>query len=217
MRITGGAVAKRAIDIVVGSLLALLALPLILVLAVGVSLTLRSNPFFVQRRVGRGGRLIPVVKLRTLPTAVSQCATKYELRDVAIAPFTQMLRRLHLDELPQLFLVPLGYLSLVGPRPEMVTLHEEGDPRFAAGRTLVRPGCTGLWQVSEAASRLIWETPEYDLHYVQHHSVALDAWIMWRTVLTMTGLGAPIAPAAIPTRRRASVVAASADPLVAAT
>ena len=181
--------AKRALDIGLGTALAVLALPVIAALALGVALSLRTNPFFVQRRVGKGGRLIPMVKLRTLPRSTPRYATKYELSEVAIPRFTAALRRLHLDELPQLLLVPLGYLSLVGPRPEMAFMHAVADPRFAAERTRIRPGCTGLWQISEAATGLIWEAPEYDRYYLRYASAALDLWILWQTVLVLTGQG----------------------------
>jgi lipopolysaccharide/colanic/teichoic acid biosynthesis glycosyltransferase len=192
---------KRGVDVVVGTAAALLVLPAIVLLAVGVALSLRTNPFFVQRRVGRGGRLIPIVKLRTLPRTAPRNASKYELGDIAVPPFARLLRRLHLDELPQLFLVPFGYLSLVGPRPEMPVLHAGADPRFAAERVQVRPGCTGLWQVSEAADGLIWEAPQYDRHYLRNQSIALDLWIMWRTVLTLTGLAAPVRLHEVPAPR----------------
>ena len=181
--------AKRAMDIVVGSILAVLVIPMVLLLAVGVAITLRTNPFFVQQRVGRGGRRIPILKLRTLPPTAPRYACKYDLDEVITPRFTRALRRLHLDELPQLFLVPFGYMSLVGPRPEMAFMHADADPAFLAERTGVRPGCTGLWQISEAADGLIWEAPEYDRFYLRRSSATLDIWIMWRTALLVTGLG----------------------------
>jgi lipopolysaccharide/colanic/teichoic acid biosynthesis glycosyltransferase len=183
---------KRTLDIVIGALLALLALPTIVILAVAVAAALRTNPFFVQRRVGRGGRLIPMVKLRTLPRSAPRYASKYDLDEVAIPRLTALLRRLHLDELPQLFLVPLGYLSLVGPRPEMPGMHALADRRFADERVQVRPGCTGLWQISTAATGLIWEPPEYYLYYLRTLTAALDVWILWRTALVLTGVGRPL-------------------------
>ena len=181
--------AKRTTDLVLGTMLAVLVLPTVLALAIGVAISLRTNPFFVQQRVGRGGRRIPIVKLRTLPTTAPRYASKYDLDEVHTPRFTRALRRLHLDELPQLFLVPLGYLSLVGPRPEMAFMHADADPQFAAERTQVRPGCTGLWQISEAADGLIWEAPEYDRFYLRRASAGLDVWILWRTALLVTGFG----------------------------
>jgi lipopolysaccharide/colanic/teichoic acid biosynthesis glycosyltransferase len=202
--------AKRAMDIGLGTVLALLALPVILALAVGVAFSLRTNPFFLQRRVGKGGRLIPMVKLRTLPPSTPRYATKYELAHIEIPRFARTLRRLHLDELPQLLLVPLGYMSLVGPRPEMPQQHRVADAWFAAERTRVRPGCTGLWQISEAAQRLIWESPEYDRYYLRASSTSLDVWILWQTVRVLVGRGQPLVLTDLepqPTHSRVTVAA----------
>jgi lipopolysaccharide/colanic/teichoic acid biosynthesis glycosyltransferase len=103
------------------------------------------------------------------------------LAAVQIPRLARVLRAKHLDELPQLFLVVAGKMSLVGPRPEMAHLHEATEPTFAAARTTVRPGCTGLWQLSPAGAGLIGEAPEYDLFYLRYASLGLDLWILWRT------------------------------------
>jgi lipopolysaccharide/colanic/teichoic acid biosynthesis glycosyltransferase len=172
---------KRAIDLVVGIPLALLALPLILVLGVGSAVTLRAWPLFVQRRVGKRGREFPFVKLRTLPPTAPTAVDKYHLDGVRIPAFCRFLRHRHLDELPQLLLVPIGWMSLVGPRPEMPAVLARYPAEFASARSCVRPGCTGLWQVSTSVSMLICEAPEYDLAYVSRGSVRLDIWILART------------------------------------
>lgn len=178
---------KRLLDVVLGSVAALITLPLVVVLAAALAVELRCWPFFVQERVGRGARPIRVIKLRTLPPSVPTQATKYELSDVAIPPLARRLRHLHLDELPQLWLVVAGVMSLVGPRPEMPSLHAAFPPEVQAARAAVRPGCTGLWQVSVAAGGLMHEHPEYDLAYVQALSLRLDLWILRRTVGVLLG------------------------------
>ncbi len=175
-------VGKRVTDFVVGVPLALLVLPFLVVLAVGSAVTLRAWPLFIQRRVGRGGREFPFLKLRTLPTTVPPAADKYHLRDVRIPAFCRFLRHSHLDELPQLLLVPVGWMSLVGPRPEMPEILARYPSELAAARSCVRPGCTGLWQVSTSVSHLIYEAPEYDLSYVREGSLRLDLWILARTL-----------------------------------
>ncbi|MBW3575163.1 MAG: sugar transferase [Actinobacteria bacterium] len=184
--------AKRALDLSVGSLLAVLATPVVAVLAIGVACSLRCSPFFVQDRVGRGGSTFRMWKLRTLPPSTPSNADKYAIQSVVMTRLARVLRSTHLDELPQLFLVPLGRMSLVGPRPEMENLHARGDRGFARARTSVAPGCTGMWQVSVDRHRLIWEAPQYDLFYVRHSSLRLDLWILGRTLLMMVGLGRPI-------------------------
>ena len=181
-----GEAGKRLVDLLVGTVLALLAVPVLAVLVPSVMVSLRTwRPLFVQDRVGRGGRLFKIVKLRTLPASVATDADKYSLTVLRLTGLGRFLRATHLDELPQLFLVPLGRMSLVGPRPEMPRLAAGFDPSFAAERARIRPGCTGLWQVSEDAGRLIAEVPQYDRFYLRYRSARLDAWILLRTVLVV--------------------------------
>ena len=178
---------KRLVDMLVGTLLAISVAPIVLVLAVGVAVQFRAWPFFTQTRLGQHGREFRIVKLRTLPPQAPRYADKYCIRDVDLPWLPRMLRRYHLDELPQLWLVPLGRMSLVGPRPEMAFLHDQLDPEIALARLQVRPGCTGLWQVSVHADRLIHEHPEYDLAYVSYRSLQLDAMILWHTLRVLAG------------------------------
>ncbi len=189
---------KRVLDLVLGSALAVLAVPIIAVLAVGVAWSLRCSPFFAQQRVGRDGRTFRFWKLRTLPKSAPAYADKYAIKTVETPRFAQFLRSTHLDELPQLFLVVLGRMSLVGPRPEMPQLHAGADERFARTRTSVRPGCAGLWQASVDQHRLIWDAPEYDLFYLRHAGVRLDLWILWRTAVLIAGFGRHLTLAEVP-------------------
>ena len=176
---------KRSIDVVVGTVLAVLSLPIVLVLAAVSAVNLRAWPFFVQTRIGAGGVPFRLVKLRTLPVSTNHYADKRAIESIPLTWVSRSLRRTHLDELPQLLLVPIGRMSLVGPRPEMRFLHEEMPASFARRRTEVRPGCTGLWQIGHECGGLIVEAPEYDLYYVHNRSLLLDLWIVWRTA-TMT-------------------------------
>ncbi|MFN2504680.1 MAG: sugar transferase [Acidimicrobiales bacterium] len=179
--------AKRSFDVVAGAVLCLIALPLIVLLALGTAISLRSWPFFTQTRVGRRGQPFRVLKLRTLPRSFPRYAEKRSLEQLRLPWLSRFLRSHHLDELPQLWHVPFGTMSLVGPRPEMPHLHAIGDPHFATARTSLRPGCTGLWQVSCDAQGMIWENPEYDEFYIRHTSLKLDLWILWRSVLILAG------------------------------
>jgi len=178
---------KRLFDVVVGSVVAVLVLPAVALMAAGAGASLHCWPFFVQQRVGFGGRRFRMLKVRTLPVDFPRYADKYALTNVVLPWFPRFLRDHHLDELPQLLQVPFGHMSLVGPRPEMPHLHAAMEPPIAAARTSVRPGCTGLWQVSSSARMLINEAPEYDEFYVRHASLALDAWILWRSLLALVG------------------------------
>jgi lipopolysaccharide/colanic/teichoic acid biosynthesis glycosyltransferase len=185
---------KRALDLVVGVPLALLALPVVLVLAVVVLLNLRAWPFFVQHRVGRDWRPFRIVKLRTLPPDAPRNASKSAIGDVETTRLARYLRRTHLDELPQLFLVVRGSMSLVGPRPEMAQLMDNFNPSEADFRTKARPGCTGLWQISRDADREIYESPQYDREYLQRAGALLDLTLLWSTVrrLLRSGVVTPV-------------------------
>jgi lipopolysaccharide/colanic/teichoic acid biosynthesis glycosyltransferase len=180
-------VTKQVVDVVLGSVLAVLLAPAMLVLATVLAMQTRAWPVFVHDRIGRNGRSFRFPKLRTLPRATYCYADKTmcELRPASrLAAF---LRARHLDELPQLFLVPLGRLSLVGPRPKMLDEHEPMDPLMGSTRTLVRQGCTGLWQVGEHTSGRVSDAPLYDLFYLRYGSLRMDAWILWRTVAQAFG------------------------------
>lgn len=177
--------AKRLSDVLISAVLLLAALPLILVLAVVSAVSLRTWPFFVQERIGLGGKAFRFVKIRTLPSTFATYAAKSALDDIRIPVPMRLLRATHLDELPQLWLVLTGRMSLVGPRPEMAMLHERLTPEAAVERVSVRPGVTGLWQVSAHSDGLICDRVEYDRLYVRYSNVLLDAWIMLKTAQKM--------------------------------
>lgn len=193
------AAAKRAMDIVLGVPLCLAVSPVVVLLALILAVQLRCNPFFVHQRLGHGGRVLTIPKLRTLPRNTHPYADKTRS---ALEPPTRLaatLRRLHVDELPQLYLVPLGRLSLVGPRPRMAQEAEDhDDPEFDRIRTAVRQGCTGLWQVSADKVGRVSDAPQYDLLYVEQRTIWLDCWILWRTFVQTLG-ASPITLEDIPT------------------
>src|SRR5207245_198859 len=149
--------------------------------------SLRAWPFFSQTRIGLNGREFKFLKLRTLPPSAPAYASKYEIEGVKRTKVAQFLRGTHLDELPQLFLVLAGKMSLVGPRPEMPNLHETFNRPHRLARESLRPGCAGIWQTSVDNDRLIVEAPEYDLFYAEQASLRLDLWILLRTAVMMAG------------------------------
>jgi lipopolysaccharide/colanic/teichoic acid biosynthesis glycosyltransferase len=198
----GGHVRSRRrrllLDLLVGGLLLLVTLPIALVLAVGSVLTFRAWPIFTQQRLGRCGRPFLFAKIRSLPPSAPKYANKYEIRRLSKTRFGRFIRSTHLDELPQLFLVLSGRMSLVGPRPEMEAVAATFDPEFVVRRLQLRPGCTGLWQISVKADHLIGECPEYDLFYAEHCCIRLDLWILWRTAVQLLPGVEPIALEDIP-------------------
>jgi lipopolysaccharide/colanic/teichoic acid biosynthesis glycosyltransferase len=183
---------------VMSAVLLLLTLPVVLVAVLGSAVALRAWPFFSQARIGRGAERFAFLKVRTLRRDVPGYIDKRQLDESDIPAFCRLLRRLHLDELPQLLLVLQGKMSLVGPRPEMGYLHRRMPSSFAEMRTSVRPGCTGLWQISAASSELIHESPEYDRFYLAHRTLRLDCWVLYRTALNMLGIGPCITLADVP-------------------
>lgn len=174
---------KRALDVVVSAPLCVALAPLLLILAIGSFVTFRSWPFFWQSRVGLDGDSFAFVKIRSLPVSTHPYTSKYDLRAAKVPRFGAFLRRTHLDELPQIYLVLVGRMSLVGPRPEMASFLERYDRVHWDARTSVRPGCTGPWQLSSAADRLIAESPHFDLHYLTHASLRMDVALIWKTVV----------------------------------
>jgi lipopolysaccharide/colanic/teichoic acid biosynthesis glycosyltransferase len=182
-----GRASKRIFDLVLGASLAVVTFPVVVVLCVASAISYRAWPLFTQPRLGRNGVPFTFVKIRSLPTTTPSDVDKYELEDAINTRFGAFVRRHHLDELPQLWLVVTGKMSLVGPRPEMPELSATFDPDFVAERLTVRPGCTGLWQVSTAVAGLIGEATEFDLHYVRNWTLRLDVWISLMTLVEIFG------------------------------
>jgi lipopolysaccharide/colanic/teichoic acid biosynthesis glycosyltransferase len=187
-----GLKAKRALDLVLGIPLALAALPLIAVFAIGIAISFRCWPFFTQWRTGQDGKNFRFLKIRSLPPKTPAYANKFDLDQKSLPWLAGFLRKQHLDELPQLLLVPLGKMSLVGPRPKMPDDHEPIDPTFGQLRTLVPQGCTGLWQIGAHAHLRVCDSADYDYAYLTYGGVRFDLWILWRTALLLIGRNTPV-------------------------
>jgi len=188
---------KRPFDLVVGTIALLGALPVILCLALAVVLDSPGPAFFGQERVGRDGRRFRIWKLRSMQAGCDQAAHRRaaarwfagrptsdgykSLDDPRITRLGRLLRRTNLDELPQLFNVVKGDMSIVGPRPAIP--YELAHYRSADfQRMSVPPGITGLWQVSRRDRLSAAEMIELDLRYVQQASPWLDLRILFMTV-----------------------------------
>ncbi len=174
---------KRALDIVISLPLAMLTAPLVVVLAVAVRLESPGDPIYRQTRVGKDGRLFEIYKLRTMVTGAEFTGAGLAIAegDPRITRLGALLRRYSLDELPNLWNVVRGQMSMVGPRPTLKGQVDLYTPR-QRGRLAVKPGITGWAQINGRAS-LPWpERIELDLWYVEHRSVALDLRILSRTI-----------------------------------
>jgi putative colanic acid biosynthesis UDP-glucose lipid carrier transferase len=182
-------VLKRAFDIVVTGSILLLAWPLLLAIAAGVGVSSPGPVLFRQRRYGLDGKEILVCKFRTMTVCEDGDRIEQAHRnDARITRFGALLRKTSLDELPQLFNVLAGSMSLVGPRPHAVAQNEQYR-RLIDGymiRHKVKPGITGWAQVNgwrgetETLDKM-QKRIEYDLDYLKHWSLSLDFWILLRT------------------------------------
>jgi lipopolysaccharide/colanic/teichoic acid biosynthesis glycosyltransferase len=189
---------KSPVERILAAAALLVLAPVLLLCALAVFFDGRGPVLYRQVRVGRHGRPFRILKFRTmcvdadrrvLPPVGSSVLFKLR-RDPRVTRVGRLLRRYSLDELPQLWNVLSGHMSLVGPRPALST-EVERYPSQMHRRLDVRPGMTGLWQVS-GRSDLPWdEAVRLDLHYVEHRSFALDARILLRTpAAVLTGDGA---------------------------
>ncbi len=191
-------VAKSVLDRTLGSLLLLGALPVIGLAAVAVRATSPGRAFFAQRRIGIDGRPFTMWKVRSmyvdaedrradLLAQSDRDGLMFKMRDdPRVTRVGKVLRRLSIDELPQLLNVVLGDMSLVGPRPPLPE-EVDGYRDRVLRRLHVRPGLTGLWQVSGRAS-LSWdESIQLDLRYVDNWSIAMDLLILWKTARAVFG------------------------------
>ena len=187
------ATVKRVIDVIGATAMLLVLLPLLV--GIGVAITLSMGPplLFHQRRIGVRGQDFVMWKFRTMradrrlsdhgplgPDGERRCRHKTPL-DPRVTRLGRFLRRTCLDEFPQLWNVLKGDMSLVGPRPELPAIVARYEV-WQHTRHNVRPGLTGWWQINRTSDRLMHESVEDDLYYVQHCSFSLDMLILLRTV-----------------------------------
>lgn len=195
--------AKRAFDLLFVLMVLPIILPVIAVVAVLVALD-GGNPFFVQRRVGKDGRVFSMIKLRSMvvnaedrliaylesnPEAKREWDEKQKLsRDPRITRVGRLIRKTSIDELPQFFNVLLGDMSVVGPRPMLPSQREmyPGNAYYA-----LKPGVTGFWQVGDRNSTSFADRARYDSEYFDAMSLTTDILVVFKTVrVVIVGTGA---------------------------
>ena len=197
---------KRVLDVAIATTVLFVSLPVLLLSASAISLTSRGAPLFVQERVGKDGRHFRFYKLRTMVKGnddrvqVAWAAQwvrgggfhgLYKLVDDSrVTMVGRFLRRYSIDELPQMWNVIRGHMSLVGPRPALpheVAMYDD----VARCRLSVKPGVTGLWQVSGRSELSFPEMIQLDLHYATWWSLGADLRILARTpIAAITARGA---------------------------
>ena len=170
---------KRAFDFLVSfASLAVLAIPIALV-AIAVKLTSRGPALYWSDRVGRGNAIFRMPKFRSMRIDTPDVATHLlESPDRWLTPIGRFLRSTSLDELPQLWSIVAGHMSLVGPRPALHNQHDLIEMRARQGVHVLRPGLTGWAQVNGRDEIPITQKVEYDAYYLQHRSFALDLKIL---------------------------------------
>jgi lipopolysaccharide/colanic/teichoic acid biosynthesis glycosyltransferase len=179
---------QRALDLLIAVPAALVTAPIVAALAVAIRFESRGHPIYTQTRVGVEGRPFEIYKLRTMVHGAEFTGAGLAIQagDSRITRLGNFLRRYSLDELPNLWNVLRGEMSIVGPRPTLSVQVEQYTPR-QRGRLAVKPGITGWAQVNGRAS-LPWpERIELDLWYVEHRSLSLDLKILARTARMVIG------------------------------
>jgi lipopolysaccharide/colanic/teichoic acid biosynthesis glycosyltransferase len=194
-KVPGSRTLKRAMDLILGTLLVLMSLPIILGAMAMVRLTSRGPSIYRQTRLGRDNRQYTIYKIRSMyHNCESETgATWATKKDSRVTPVGRLLRASHIDELPQLWNVLVGEMSLVGPRPERPEIAvklEAAIPHYA-DRLQVRPGLTGLAQVQLPPDTSLGDVKRKlacDLYYIEHASFWLDVRILISTFTYIVGV-----------------------------
>jgi lipopolysaccharide/colanic/teichoic acid biosynthesis glycosyltransferase len=185
---------KRVIDFFVGAILLIFATPIILIAAAAIRIETRGSPFFVQTRIGKGGKTFKIVKLRGMfIDAPVRFASYYDYSekknldfffhhedDPRVTRAGRLIRKTSIDELPNLWNVVLGDMSLVGPRPEIpevINLYGSFREEYLS----VKPGVTCLSKITGRDRLTKQETIEFDISYIRQRCLGLDISILWRT------------------------------------
>jgi lipopolysaccharide/colanic/teichoic acid biosynthesis glycosyltransferase len=182
---------RRTLDLAIAGTVSIATAPLLALLALAVRLESPGHPIYTQTRVGRDGCLFEIYKLRTMVHGAEFAGAGLAIQegDDRITRMGKFLRRYSLDELPNLWNVLRGEMSIIGPRPTLqVQVHQYTERE--RGRLTVKPGITGWAQVNGRASLPWSERIELDLWYVEHRTLALDLEILARTIrMVLTGHG----------------------------
>jgi lipopolysaccharide/colanic/teichoic acid biosynthesis glycosyltransferase len=171
---------RRTLDVIIAAVGLVLISPLLLVIGLAIAMTMGSPVLFRQHRSGRSGRIFTILKFRTMRKPRHPGESDAQ----RISPLGSLLRVLSLDELPQLWNVLKGDMSIIGPRPTLPEQVVHYSPRQRR-RLEIRPGITGYAQVLGRNS-LPWpERIELDIYYIEHRRISLDLWILARTVANL--------------------------------
>lgn len=188
---------KRAIDLIAIALALPLALFIAAIAAIAIKLESSGNVFFWQKRVGMDGEVFNMLKFRSMTSDSEQHGSQFaQSNDMRVTRVGKFIRKFRVDEIPQLWNVLRGEMSIIGPRPEQESFVNEFNkniPNYSL-RHMVKPGITGLAQTEQgyvADAEATITKLEYDLYYIKNMSLLTDAQITLKTIYTiMTGFGA---------------------------
>ncbi|MCM2983195.1 MULTISPECIES: sugar transferase [Niallia] len=185
---------KRMMDLFIASIGIVITLPLILLFAILIRIDSPGSPFYVQQRVGKNGKCFRLIKLRSMRMDAEKDGEKWaEVNDPRITKIGAFIRKTRIDELPQLFSVLKGDMSIIGPRPERPSFTEQFSKEIDgfSNRLLVKPGLTGLAQVNGGYDITPREKLTYDLQYINNVTFSLEMKILVKTIkVVLTGEGA---------------------------
>jgi exopolysaccharide biosynthesis polyprenyl glycosylphosphotransferase len=195
-------VIKRLFDLALGTLTLIAVAPVMAITAIAIRLDSPGPALFRQQRVGENGKLFTIYKFRSMYVNAEARQAEVLRRngnrqviykqpdDPRVTAVGRFIRRTSIDELPQLFNVLKGEMSLVGPRPELPWLVEKYE-NWQRKRFAVPPGITGWWQINGRSDRPMHLNTDDDLYYIQNYSPLLDLVILWRTIgAVLKGKGA---------------------------
>jgi lipopolysaccharide/colanic/teichoic acid biosynthesis glycosyltransferase len=187
---------RRIVDVVTAIICLVIALPILTFAACAIKLTSKGPILFSQRRVGRYGRDFKILKLRTMyidaearrtALIINPDEVRFKMRhDPRITPVGRILRRFSIDELPQLWNVLVGDMTIIGPRPALCSEVDRYDA-VALRRLEVQQGLTCLWQVSGRSELSFDEQVKLDIEYIDRMSAADDLRVLWRTIPAVIG------------------------------
>lgn len=185
---------KRMMDIVLALIGLIVAIPLMVVIGIAIKLESKGPVFYCQERVGKDGKVYTLYKLRSMYENAEENGAQWaEKDDPRVTKVGRIIRKTRIDELPQLFNILKGDMSIVGPRPErpvFIFEFNEQIPEFV-NRLQVKPGLTGWAQVNGGYELTPKEKLEYDLYYIENRSVWMDIKIILKTIkVVLTGKGA---------------------------
>jgi lipopolysaccharide/colanic/teichoic acid biosynthesis glycosyltransferase len=177
-------IVKRSMDIAISALALFLLFPFLCLVALVIRLESKGNPLFFQERVGKDGKFFNIVKFRSMVSGADKTGMAWTQKDdTRITRIGKFIRSTSLDELPQLWNVLVGDMSLVGPRPHLINSIDDYTTEHWNLRHSVRPGITGMAQANGRSSLKLEQQIAYDSEYINNWSIAMDLSIILKTFL----------------------------------